>query len=405
MLKDEPDPAGREQRTLIRNARQLLTLHGASGPRRGPAMRDLGVIQDGALLIHKGIIEEAGPTRRIENLSAAKLAKVIDASGKVVMPAFIDPDYPLVVPRSRSADTEPGASADNGAAIRITSRNSAATRAAALAAELVRYGCLSIGSHTACATDLRNVIKVLRVFKEMQARPLRIRSVFSLCDVGLSELEGKWLPSIKKQKLAAVMDVAVGGSLDHDLLQSAVALAADAGLAVRVRSDQVPDQWTVRLALNAGAIALVAPSDAYFSLTDVLATNGCVRVVPTTTLFEQPVETAKTLREQIDEGAAVAVSSGFCSSGPASVNMQFQLFLWVHAGGMSNEEAIMASTYNAACSLRMSHVTGSLEPGKSADVLIMDVPDYRELSRRAGHLDLLLAMRAGRAYRRRGMVS
>ena len=43
--------------TLIRGARQLLTLRGASGPRRGSAMSDLNIISDSALLIRDGIIE------------------------------------------------------------------------------------------------------------------------------------------------------------------------------------------------------------------------------------------------------------------------------------------------------------------------------------------------------------
>ena len=69
--------------------------------------------------------------------------------------------------------------------------------------------------------------------------------------------------------------------------------------------------------------------------------------------------------------------------------------------GLTDEEAMLATTYNAACSLRMSHVTGSLEPGKSADVLVMDAPDYRDLSRRAGHSDVRMAIRAGHVVFRR----
>jgi imidazolonepropionase len=48
----------------------------------------------------------------------------------------------------------------------------------------------------------------------------------------------------------------------------------------------------------------------------------------------------------------------------------------------------------------MSHVNGSLEPGKQADLILMDVPDYRELPRRAGHHDVHLVMRAGRVVYR-----
>jgi imidazolonepropionase len=75
--------------------------------------------------------------------------------------------------------------------------------------------------------------------------------------------------------------------------------------------------------------------------------------------------------------------------------MQHLLHLAVHRLGLTPEEAITATTWNPACSLRLSRVTGSLEPGKSADLLLMEVSDYRELARRAGHHDVSLVMRAG----------
>ena len=76
--------------TLIRGARQLLTLRGPSGPRRGADLRKLGIIQDGAVLIADGLIVEVGPSRRVENLALARGAEEIDASGCVVMPGFVD---------------------------------------------------------------------------------------------------------------------------------------------------------------------------------------------------------------------------------------------------------------------------------------------------------------------------
>jgi len=106
----------------------------------------------------------------------------------------------------------------------------------------------------------------------------------------------------------------------------------------------------------------------------------------------------------IDAGGAVALASGHNNETYASFNPQFLLHLASARFGMTPEEGICATTWNAGCSLRMSHVTGSLEPGRSADLVLMDVPDYRELSRRAGHNDVQLVMRAGRAVYRRGVM-
>src|SRR5262245_22110359 len=83
-------------RILIRGARQLLTLHGPPGARRGSALGDVGIIQDGAVLIENGVIREVGPSRRIENIKDARDAHEIDATGRVVMPGFVDSHTHLV---------------------------------------------------------------------------------------------------------------------------------------------------------------------------------------------------------------------------------------------------------------------------------------------------------------------
>src|SRR5271155_3306324 len=82
--------------TLIRGARQLLTLRGPNGPRRGTDLRNLGIIQDGAVLIADGQIVEVGPTRRVENLALARGAEEIDASGCVGMPGVADSHVPVL---------------------------------------------------------------------------------------------------------------------------------------------------------------------------------------------------------------------------------------------------------------------------------------------------------------------
>jgi hypothetical protein len=82
-LQTRPFLSRRENKppVLVRSARQLLTLRGDSGPRRGAALRDLGIVPNGAVLIKDGVIVDAGPARRIEKLPAARRAREIDAGG------------------------------------------------------------------------------------------------------------------------------------------------------------------------------------------------------------------------------------------------------------------------------------------------------------------------------------
>ncbi len=75
---------------LLRGARQLLTLRESRGSRGGTGREKLGILEDGSLLIEDGRIRETGIWRRIGNLQVARGARQIDATGCVVLPAFID---------------------------------------------------------------------------------------------------------------------------------------------------------------------------------------------------------------------------------------------------------------------------------------------------------------------------
>src|SRR5664279_1333820 len=99
--------------TLLTHAAQLLTLRnssGGSGPRRGAEMQELGIIEDGAVLIADGKIVTVGTTDEIakHELLAAKAEHVdeIDCSGKVVLPGFVDSHTHPVFTTPRLIDFE-----------------------------------------------------------------------------------------------------------------------------------------------------------------------------------------------------------------------------------------------------------------------------------------------------------
>jgi hypothetical protein len=118
-------------------------------------MSELNIVPNGALLIRNGTIEDVGPSRRVENLAGARNAREIDATGRIVMPAFVDADVSLVVPVPLGA-TAAGEVRDESAALRLMSRKRVLAGAAAMAAECARYGSPAVGAHTRCATDIKN---------------------------------------------------------------------------------------------------------------------------------------------------------------------------------------------------------------------------------------------------------
>jgi imidazolonepropionase len=91
---------------LIAHCRQLVTLRGPKGPRRGRALRELGIICDGAVLIHEGRIAAVGTTRQVERQRLARKALKINARDYVVLPGFVDSHTHLVFPASRADEHE-----------------------------------------------------------------------------------------------------------------------------------------------------------------------------------------------------------------------------------------------------------------------------------------------------------
>jgi imidazolonepropionase len=360
-------------------------------------MQDLNIIPDGSVLIRGGVIEEVGSTRRIENLAPARRAREIDAAGKVVMPAFVDPDTALASPGPARFGEPPECDISRMSWRRLESR------AASAAADLARYGVLTAGAHTLAAADLQNTTRALRLHHKLQAKPLRIRSVFSprpdARPESLRNLTDAWMPAIFNRKLASLLEIPDAPVSTQTTL--AVAAAA-AGFSIRIRLPETSPANSCELAWAAGAIALVGGVPDISNVTRNLALAGCVTVEAGTRILAGRASSA---RRAIDEGTPLALASGYCEDAPSSMNPQFLLYLAAHALGMTAEEAIVAATYNAACSLRFSHVTGSVAPGKSADLCLMDVDDYHELARRAGHHDVSLVLSAGKVVYRRAGIS
>jgi imidazolonepropionase len=369
-------------------------------------MDELNIVSNGALLIRNGVIEDVGPARRVENLAGARRAREIDASGRVVMPAFVDADVSLVATAVLRENGKDPAN-DASSALRLMSRKKVLARADAMSAECARYGCLSIGAHTRCATDLQNIGKLLRVHQALQSKPVRIRSIFSprfppgggsTPSQILEALTSRWLPAIRSKNLAAVVELAVAGpdaALDVPMLRAAALTAAGLGYTIRLRSPYRLEPVHLQLALSAGAIGIIAPMDTLRAFAGPLAAVGCIRVIPASEGFDDADTAAPAIRNAINEGSAMALTSSYRPLDASSLNMQYLLHLAVQELGLTPAEAITATTWNPACSLRLSHVTGSLEPGKSADLLLMEVSDYRDLPRRAGHHDVSLVMRRG----------
>lgn len=88
------------KKRYIRHASELVTCRG-NAPKHGKEMSDVGIIKDGAVLIHDDKIVAVGTTEELDQQINKEEYEVIDASGKVVMPGFVDSHTHFIL-----ADTE-----------------------------------------------------------------------------------------------------------------------------------------------------------------------------------------------------------------------------------------------------------------------------------------------------------
>ena len=384
---------------FIRGARQLVTLRGPC-PRRGAALSELSIIADGALLIIDGRIEEVGSSRRIENLGKARGADVLDCTGKVVLPGFVDSGARLY--GSGSAASEAGDRRD-GAALR-----SASFRTLRLANR--RWTHLSAaGGVTAfeiCSgydLDPAAELKILRCAAALNEDPIETIPVVQL----RSDARNRGALFARFQEAAARVR-ARGlpvGSWEFDADASAMRVqdarqvldeARRAGLPARVRSAAKPGQAAVRLAVEFGARSAVGLERLEGADLELLAASDTAALILPGESFFEARRPAAPARRLVDRGAALAVGSAFDPNAGSTLSMPTVLALACRELGLTFEEGLAAATINSAYVTGRSDRLGSLEPGKQGDVAIYDCGDYREILRHPGMNLCWATVRKGR---------
>lgn len=370
---------------LIRGARQLLTLRGPSGPRRGTDLRNLAIIPDGAVLIVDGRIHDVGPSRRLENLALARQAALIDASGRVVMPGFVDTHTHMASGPARIRD----ASATPNLARTIHQLSPRTLQAQALHAveEALRHGATTLESRSGFGVTEANEIKILRVHAALQKRAVPLISTFSAdAPQDLEWLCSHLLPLIHRRKLAqfAAIRCCVENGRDESgftvdqarrYLLAARQLKFGLQISPGAGSPAAPIALAVELGIaSIGHLLNATPTDAAR-----LAQSQTVATLLPGPIFHLGSSGYPPARMLIDSGVAVALGSRYHSETSPSESMQMMIALACGPMNMTPAEAVTAATINAAHALRMGSSIGSLESGKSADLLILDVPDYREI--------------------------
>lgn len=350
------------QPILVRGARQLLTLRGhenTSGPRRGAQMSDLGIIQDGALLLSRGVIEHVGPTRRLENLAKARNARVIDATGMIILPGFIDPDCQLI-----RRDMAANQSAIAGKKLEQEAKRKLG--------RIIRCGTLSMDSVIGPGPDDAAEVKVLKVNRHLQSIHPNLISSYSPAN-----LNGSDLARLVRQDLLQFVEFRTeGNGWTEEAAQNWREQSAHLGFLMKARTRSLASC----LNLPVEQVCFEGEASAR-GIEWASAQRWVLSASPLQAL--QRGGRGTQWRTMVDHGVALAIATGEAGvQGTAS--MQMMIALACSEMGLTIAEAITASTINAAHALGIQAIAGSLEPGKRADLLILDVPDHHEISYHLG---------------------
>ena len=400
---------------LVRGARQLLTLHAPREPRRGPALKELGIIRDGALLIEDGRIVEVGPSRRVENLAQSRNAHEIDATGRVVMPGFVDCHTHLVsgVPSLNESEGpadriehQPGTFGLTIRPVRYSSTRRLESRARQVIDGMIRHGTTTLEAQSGSGVDETGELKILRVLAKLHKAPLDVVPTFlSPQAIPLSRTCTELMPKIHRRGLARFAAFRYDEQV-FNMEQANRYLEAARGLGFRLKihTGDGGQNLGVGLAVAQEAISADHLDNVDESDVELLARSNTIAVLLPGSAFHMGCSRYAPARRLIDAGAAVALATDFNPSTSPTYSMQMIVALACAQMRMTPEEAICAATFNAACAIGCEQRAGSLETGKSADLIILNASDYREIPYHFGVNLVRMTVKRGETVYEEGKV-
>jgi imidazolonepropionase len=411
----------------------LLTLRGSArngvrddGPRRGGALRELGIIRDGALIVRDGIIAAIGTRRAIEKNSMARGALRLDLGGRVVLPGFVDSHTHLISAASRAEEFEQriegagyeeiaragGGILSSVKKLRAASAQHLEMRALQFLRRFGEYGTTTIEAKSGYGLHAASEIKTLRMHRALdELQPISIVSTFLGAHVVPPEYRKKknggdayiellikeMLPRIARENLADFCDVFCDrGAFTVPQARTLLSAALAWGLEPRLHAEQLARTGAAELAVKINAASAdhleqVNPAD----IRALAKSNTVATLLPGCGICLGGSHAAPA-RKLIDAGAIVALATDFNPGTSPTVSMPMILSLACSQLRMTPAEAISAATINAAYSLRRADTIGSLEVGKYADLAAFDVADYREIPYYFGMNLCALTMKRGR---------
>jgi imidazolonepropionase len=398
---------------IIHHARQLITCAGHGRSKRGAAMQDVGLIEDGAVAIRDGRITAVGPSDAI--LRAHTAAQTIDAAGRVVCPGFVDAHTHAVYAGDRVGEFEQrirGASymeilaASGGIlntmrATRAASVQSLIDTTRARLDAVLQLGTTTVEIKTGYGLDTATELKMLHVIEALAAdHPVTIVPTFLgahavppeyqdrpaeytalVCEDMLPQA-ARWYQqsSFARRGSAFYVDVfCEQGAFDKAQAQRILEAGRALGMGIKAHVDEFKSLGGMTMAVALGAVSVDHLDVTGADEIAALARSETIGVVLPAVNFHLGSLHFANARAMIDAGAAVALATDLNPGSAPCFSMPLVMAMACRYQRLSPPEALNAATLNAAHAIGLGAALGSLEVGKQADMLILNVPDYRHL--------------------------
>ncbi len=387
---------------IFKNASQLVTCSGSQA-KQGEAMGDLHIIEDGALVVENGVITAVGKTKDVLGRYGQTEIESIDATGKAVLPGFVDSHTHFVFNGYRAEEFSWRLCGDDYMEIMNRGGGIASTVKATREAtreELIALGrkrldsMLSFGvttvegksgygldEHTEIkqlevmeALDRLHAVDVVRTYLGAHAVPLDFKG---RADHYIDYVVETVLPRIAYRNLAEFCDVfCEKGVFSLDQSQRLLKKAKQLGFKLKIHADEIFPLGGAELAAGLGAVS----ADHLLHVSD----KGIAKMAREGVIATLLPGTAFTLREPyargrfiIDQGCAVALATDLNPGSCFSESIPLVCALATLSMEITIEEAITALTINGAAAVDRADKIGSLDVGKAGDVVILEFPSYK----------------------------
>jgi imidazolonepropionase len=416
---------------LIHNLAEVATPEG-SEPRRGGDQGRVRRIPDAEVVCRDGRILFVGSSEeRHRRLGELPEAERLDGRRGTLIPGFVDPHTHLPWAGSREEEFaarlagktyQEIAAAGGGilstvAATRRASEEELAGNVLRRMDQMLAWGTTTAEAKSGYGLNQDDELKQLRAIRRASERhPVDLVPTLLAAHEVPPEYRrenggdpGRWVdlicdeivPATAAAGLARFCDVfCEQGVFTAEESRRVLEAGIRHGLAPRLHADEFVDSGGAELAAELGALSadhLMAVSPAGV---EALAGSGVTAVLLPGTSFFLKKHVYAPARRLVEAGVPVALATD-CNPGSSfTESMPMVIVLSVFELGLTLEESLTAATLNAACSLGLGARIGSIEPGKQADLVLLDAPNLLHLVYHYGINPVAAVVKGGRLVRK-----